>query len=500
MIPLLVLLAGCGPKKTNAVPQSMSLSPSANVHLRNSFDTDPSAYIGRFVPDSSDGAYDESSTMSMSCSQHVSYRRVEGGGVRYNELLEISTAASARLGVPLIADASGSGSTDRVVRVSYELTGKLIGEITDPAAFADCCKASPDQCTRRYIGEFIEGRGAIYHQVANSAQGQGSGVDPSSGVNGNLEFSHGTQWERGVEFPNPVFFAFKISETPYSQQSASSCSSFMVSLPPAADDGVFLLGSSGNPAKDEATARRRAMRSATMESYRALGTTVDPNAPDAALVAPEVQAREWCVETVRTDKGDRYNAKVLAFVKRPDPVAAPPITAQPAAPVQPPTSNSGSSNGSVGSVPSGGFGTPASTGGFGTPASTGGFGSPAAINGGGFSTPAVVNGGGYGTPVAASPGGGGGSIQPAALSQLQASIASAAFSDDKLSIVRTAAANNRFTVAQVAQLLGGFSFDNDKVEAVSILRQSIVDPQNAALLASSFTFSSDKQKVMALFQ
>ena len=100
--------------------------------------------------------------------------------------------------------------------MSYELTGKMIGEIKDPAGFADCCKTSPDQCTSRYIGEFIEGRGAIYHQAEKKAAAQAGATDLSSGAGGDVAFSHGTAWERGVEFPNPVvFFAFKISETPY---------------------------------------------------------------------------------------------------------------------------------------------------------------------------------------------------------------------------------------------------------------------------------------------
>lgn len=446
MVFLLVALTGCGGKQTNAVPQSMSLSPSANVHLRNSFDTDPSAYLGRFVPDTASGAYDESSSMSLSCSQYVTYRRVDGGGVRYNELLEVSSAASARLGVPLIADASGSGSTNRIIRVSYELTGKMIGEITDPAGFEACCKASPDQCTRRYIGEFIEGRGAIYHEVSNSVQAEASGTDPSSGVNGNIEFSHGTAWARGVEFPNPVFFAFKISETPYNQQSTSSCADFMTTLPPGDEDGVYLLGSHTNAARDEATARRRALRNATISAYSAFGITPDLQ----SSVSVEVQEREWCVE----NQGDQFSAKVLAYAKRPPEQPTPP----------PPTSPS----------------VPETTGGADRQISA--------------------------APVTAAPpatGGSGGALTPMqanALAQLQAGIAAASFSDDKLALVRTAAVGNAFTVAQVVTLLNGFSFDSDKVEAVTILRSSVVDPQNAALLMGSFTFSSDQQTVMSLFQ
>ena len=443
MISLLMLLVGCGPKQSSTGPQSMSLAPSANVHLRNSFDTDPSAYLGRFVKDSAKGVYDESSTMALACSEHVTYRRIDGGGVKYTELLEISSAASARLGVPLIADASGSANSNRIVRVSYELTGKMIGEIKDPAAFANCCKTSPDQCTGRYIGEFIEGRGAIYHQTANTADGQGSGTNLSSGAGGAVEFSHGTAWERGIEFPNPVFFAFKISETPYSQQAPSACTQFMNTLPPPDEGGIYLLGSTPRPAKDEATARRRALRDATMSAYQTFGVP-----PDIETAVPvEIQAREWCIDT----QGDRVSAKVLAYAERP--TTPPPV-------VTPPTPES----------------TTMST----TTMNT--------------TTPSPE------APTAAAPAAGRGPVGADALAQLQASISEASFSDDKIALLRMAGMSNTFTVAQVAALLGGFSFDKDKIEAISILRPNITDPQNALLLANGFTFSSDKQAVMALFQ
>ena len=63
---LFTAFISCGPKVTG--PQSMSISPSSNVYLRNAFDMDPSSYIGRFVADG-DNNLDEASGMSMSCSQ-----------------------------------------------------------------------------------------------------------------------------------------------------------------------------------------------------------------------------------------------------------------------------------------------------------------------------------------------------------------------------------------------------------------------------------------------
>ena len=106
------LLGGClKSTKGFGVPQANSLAPSPNVFLRNSFDTDPSTYLGRFIPEGLE-ALDESAGMSLACSEHISWRYVEGGGVKYTEFLQASSEASARLGVPVFASAKGKGSSN----------------------------------------------------------------------------------------------------------------------------------------------------------------------------------------------------------------------------------------------------------------------------------------------------------------------------------------------------------------------------------------------------
>ena len=482
MFVLLMSFLACGPKHASAGPQAMGLSPSTNVHLRNSFDTDPSPYLGRFVKDAAQGAFDESSTMALACSEFVSFRRIDGGGVRYNELLEISSSASARLGLPLIANAAGTASNASIVRVSYELTGKMIGEIKDPAGFADCCKTSPDQCTSRYIGEFIEGRGAIYHQAEKKAAAQAGATDPSSGAGGDMAFSHGTAWERGVEFPNPVFFAFKISETPYSHRAPSACNDFMTTLPPSDDDGVYILGSTPKPAKDEATARRRAMNDATISAYQAFGIAPDFDSP----VSAEVQAKEWCIDA----QGDRYSAKVLAYAKRP--ASPPPVIAAP-------TSPGGAAAPATHTDPAP-VAAPPSTSILDVPAPVA---EPAPViappspspSPSVTAAPAPVA-----APASAQPRADAGPIGAETLAQLRSSISGAFFSDDKLALVRTVAARNTFTVAQVSSLMTSFAFDKDRVSAITILRPSITDPQNGFVLSNSVTFSKDKKAVMALFE
>lgn len=82
---------------------------------------------------------------------------------------------------------------------------------------------------------------------------------------------------------------------------------------------------------------------------------------------------------------------------------------------------------------------------------------------------------------------------------LVALLESSGFESDKLRVVETAAQRNHFTVKQVGQILDTLWFNSDRVTVVKKLADRIVDPENAMLLAKHFDFSSDKQKVAAIF-
>ena len=90
-------------------------------------------------------------------------------------------------------------------------------------------------------------------------------------------------------------------------------------------------------------------------------------------------------------------------------------------------------------------------------------------------------------------------MSESALQSLLAAVESASFSDDKVGVIATAAKNNYFTCAQLSRLIASISFSDDKVAAVSAARAAIIDPENAYVLESSFSFSSDREKVRALF-
>ena len=267
----------------------------------------------------------------------------------------------------------------------------------------------------------------------------------------------------------------------------------MTTLPPSDDDGVYILGSTPKAAKDEATARRRAMNDATISAYQAFGIAPDFDSP----VSAEIQAKEWCIDT----QDDRYSAKVLAYAKRPASpppvVAAPPSTDVAAAtttntdpaPVAAATTTN-TDPAPVAAAPS--------TSILAAPTPVAG---PAPVIAPPNPSPSVTA-----APVtvagsaAAPPKADAGPIEAETLAQLRSSISAAFFSDDKLALVRTVAARNTFTVAQVSSLMTSFAFDHDRVAAITILRPSITDPQNGFVLSNNVTFSKDKKAVMALFE
>ena len=430
---ILTLLLACGPKMPTA--QSMSIVPSSSVYLRNSFDMDPSSYVGRFVTDG-DKSLDEASGMAMSCSKYITHRFVEGGGVRYNEILNVSTNVGARLGVPMIGSAKGNYGSTGVVRVQYELTGKMLSEVLEPEKFRQCCIDYPDQCTRRYIGEFLQGKGVVFTEYTQGVNAGGNAVDPGSGVEGEVSFSHGKNWRRGIEFPNPVYFAFKINQTPYGE--LKQCAGWMSKVPQS-DKGQYFVGISTFH-EDESKARKDAQKKATDEAMRA--GFIDYETGPTKMV-PE----DWCMETSYQNGVTKYKAKALVLIHNPpqdsEPLPVPTVeTPQP----QPQDTSSTTE----------------------TPSQS--------------------------SPV--SPTGNGDQVK---FLTLLNRIKSMNFDSDKVKEVR-ASAGFPITCAQVSSIVNELKFSEDQVKVVRTLRQYITDPQNNIVIEQSFTFDSDKKKVRNLFR
>jgi len=281
-IASMLLVSGCalfgGKSPTKAGTQ---VAPANTVYVRNSFDTDPSLYLGRFIPRGR-ADLDETAAMQLACSEHISYRFIEGGGVKYTESMAVGTEVAAKLGIPVVASADVSAKSVQEVKVQYELTGKMVANIEDPSAFAECCKSQPDQCTDRYIGEFLQGTGAVYQSNSAEVSASGKGTNPTNGVSGQGGVDHQQSHDRAIEFPNPVYFAFKITETPH-KRATSSCGSW-VDNPPTEEGYVFFVGQS-RPKRTENAARTWAQNQAMMKAAQSVTTSSDMM-PDASTAPP----------------------------------------------------------------------------------------------------------------------------------------------------------------------------------------------------------------------
>ena len=81
------------------------------------------------------------------------------------------------------------------------------------------------------------------------------------------------------------------------------------------------------------------------------------------------------------------------------------------------------------------------------------------------------------------------------MDRIVASIARESFSDDKLSVLRSASQGRRFTSSQVRRVMDQFTFSDDKIDAASMLFPRVVDQQNWYTVYSSLTFGSDKAEL-----
>ena len=69
----------------------------------------------------------------------------------------------------------------------------------------------------------------------------------------------------------------------------------------------------------------------------------------------------------------------------------------------------------------------------------------------------------------------------------------------KISLVEVVCINNYFSCRQVLSIMKTFSFDDDKLSVVKIMKPSILDLENGEMLAENLTFDSYKKQVRALF-
>ena len=448
-LPLLLVLAGCA-TKNGIAGQSASLVSSSSLYLRNTFDTDPSTYVGRFVP-AGVTDLDESNTLILACSKHITTRFIDGGGVSFAEDLSVSTQVAARIGIPVIVDASASHQSSRKARAEYRLTGKIVAEIPDPEAFAACCKAQPDQCTDRFIGEFIQGTGSLLHEANQETRVDVSGANPSSGVNGGGGVGRAADWKRVAEFPDPVYFAFKINPTAYAQGAVDTCPKWATEVP-TAEGGVYVVGRSDN-ARSEQRARNNALGNANGMAMQSAGL-----AWDSLGGAPiSMRAESWCVTPSKVRRSTRYAARVLAFVAN-ESIAEAKKTAEARAVAEREDARLATEREDA------------------HLAAEREAARREAANPSPSPAPAMTSD----------------------LGRIVAAVEAESFSAEMLSALTVASKGARLGAAEAKQVIDLFSFGGDKMDALKVLRDKITDPQNWSVVVDSFMSMSDREAARKL--
>lgn len=343
LLPVLLLSVGILAAKKPAANMP-TLSAPANVYLRNTYDQDPSSYIGRFIKNGAAAdQIDEASTFKSECSLYIQPKEVSGGDVMMDDYFNVSTNAGFSAGIAKIANLGLDLASSKVMRARYTLSKKLVSDIADPAGFKSCCLKSPDQCTDRYVGEFEAGVGAIYIGVANS-QKVDVGVQQGLPIPGldiavypEIEFGRAMSWYRGTSFSKPVYFAFKLYDTGEHWDDSVCKQEDWATNPPVSTEGQYFVGISAL-APNEATARDLAMANAREQVVRYLGEqistggikTTDISGFNAAIttqlqsqdqvvraatgVAALVKDRCWSLRSAQQVDGIYTEAKVLVFL------------------------------------------------------------------------------------------------------------------------------------------------------------------------------------------
>lgn len=297
---------------------------SSNVYLRSAFDTDPSTYLGRFVPVGTDNV-DESMARKTRCSEFISWRHVDGGGVSYDHIYTAGTQAAANVGVPMVGGGSASASQTAQVRVKYTLTDKMVAEVSDPAAFEDCCRENSDSCTDLFIGEFIGGTGEISCGLGQAADFNTDIL--ASGVVADVSIAHGALWRSSTSFSQPVYFAFRTTD---GGRLGAGCGDWITAAPTSSAGEYFVGVSADQPFYDnEQQARASALENARAQVYSwalqetsaSSSRTVDQvtveemtaNSSFSGVIG-QLKDRNWCVQPTPTGSGTVNKVYVLTFL------------------------------------------------------------------------------------------------------------------------------------------------------------------------------------------
>jgi hypothetical protein len=196
-------------------PDQPTFSPASDVVLRNTFDDDPTEYIGAFFTGT--GIPDESAAAKLKCSSFVSYKEVGGGGETVTDYFRSSVGGALKLGFPpVMADASASSGV--TVLVEYLHTKTFRATVADAEGFSQCCANYPGECRPYYVGDFLVGTGKVYIGQEFDAKGKALVVLPAGAIQ--AKAYGGRDWYSSREFKREVAFAFKLKASPVATSAA----------------------------------------------------------------------------------------------------------------------------------------------------------------------------------------------------------------------------------------------------------------------------------------
>lgn len=89
---------------------------------------------------------------------------------------------------------------------------------------------------------------------------------------------------------------------------------------------------------------------------------------------------------------------------------------------------------------------------------------------------------------------------PAAQAALHEQLRRASYDSHRVALLKALRWNMSFTTQEVAAMLTTFGSDAGRVEAVKVLRDVVVDPQNRVLLLPAFTYESSRLAVLELWR
>jgi hypothetical protein len=241
------------------------------------------------------------------CSEFFESKNMTAAEKR-SEVWKVKSGISASVGLPVFSS-KGSTEHESVLGIEYNLRAKQVqkGGISK---VTECCLRRPDTCTDRYVSEVWQGNGSLW-SIDTSSKGLKAAFRAIPTL-ASVGFSDQQGWNRGSEWPESMYFAYRTSTL-----MIPSCKAYMNDLP-AVEGKVLFSGISARKASEQ-EARRDARDDATQQLVRYLGQEYSIDEAGARSTASAmvkgIKDSLTCLDAVEdTVDGPRHLARVRMYV------------------------------------------------------------------------------------------------------------------------------------------------------------------------------------------